>query len=161
MTHRLTAVLLGVVAMVSATMTRAQLPPRPNVEAARTIPFPPEPHFAFTVPLRLVNLPLGNLAYRVVCMVYDASGTQMARSINQIDFSGGAVDTDVVVNVSVRRDTVGSLRHPANATNYKCLLVLFAGGAQLLYEDHTINPVNLSLSFGAPFIPVVSGPIPR
>ena len=141
--RRVIAVLLGVVLMVSATMTRAQTPP--------------EPHFVFTVPVRLVNV--GNVTYRVACMVYDASGAQMARGIQQTDFSGGVVDTDVVVNVSVRTD--GYIAPPSEATNYKCLLVLFSGGAQLLYENHTINPVNLSLSFGAPFIPVVSGPIPR
>ena len=83
----------------------------------------------------------------------------MARGIKQTDFSGGAVDTEVAVNVSVRVD--GYIAPPSEATNYKCLLVLFSGGAALLYEDHTVSPINLSLSFGAPFIPVVSGPIPR
>ncbi|MFA6986062.1 MAG: hypothetical protein WC213_07635 [Arenimonas sp.] len=146
MTRKLTAALLGAVLMVSATAASAQR-------------LPPEPHFAFTVPLRLVNLPPGDLTYRVVCMVYDAGGDQMARGIKQADFSGGAVDTEVVVNVSVRVD--GYIAPPSEATSYECLLVLFAGGSQLLYEDHTVNPVNLALSFGAPFIPVVSGSIPR
>ncbi len=156
MTRKLTATLLGVVAMVSATMTHA-------ATKTHAKPWPPEPHFVFTVPLRLVNLPPGrHLGYRVVCMVYDASGAQMARSIKQNNFSSGAVDTDVVVNVSVRVRGPGYTDlPPSEATNYKCLLVLFSGGAALLYEDHTVSPINLSLSFGAPFIPVVSGPIPR
>lgn len=144
--RRVIAVLLGVVLMVSATMTRAQTPP--------------EPHFVFTVPVRLVNV--GNVTYRVACMVYDASGAQMARGIKQTDFtggaSGGAVDTDVVVNVSVRATTTGALP-PANATNYQCYLTLYIGGSVLLHDDHTTSPF-FPLSFGAPFIPVVSGTIP-
>ena len=147
MTHKFTAALLGVVAMVSATMTHAQLPPRP--------------HFVFTVPVRLVNLPPEINYYAVFCNVYKASDVMTAMSSTGTDtimrpISGGAVNAEIVVNASIRtaRDP---LDHPAIATNYKCFVVLWGPDRPFMRYDHTAD---FPLSFGAPFIPVVSGPIP-
>ncbi len=147
MTRQLTAVLLGMVAMVSATMTQAQLPPGP--------------HFTFTVPLQLANLAPEISQYNVNCSVGTARSLTMASGTTSGAISGGAVNTSVVVNVTVTtaRDPFA---HPANATNYRCNVVLDNGrGVPYLQYLPDSGTANFPLASGPVFKPWALGILPR
>ena len=146
-THRLTAVFLGVVVMLSATVTHAQLPPGP--------------HFTFTVPLHLANLAPEIGIYSVICTANTARGT-LGLGHTSGNISGGRVDTDVVVNVTVTTRTDPSA-HPANATAFKCHVVLESAAGvvpflQYLPDNHVVR---FPLASGAGFVPWVRGTLPH
>lgn len=149
MTCKLTAVLLGVVALVSAAMTHAQLPPGP--------------HFTFTVPLRLANLPPEILRHGVFCSVMAEPGSGIMASGETVQrgvfISGGAVNTEVVVNVTV----TDPLRDPARAITYLCKVELYGtnptGGPSVVYLDD--SNTRFPLAPGAPFKRETRVPIPR
>ncbi len=146
-TRRLAAALLGVVVMGSASTARAQLPAGP--------------HFTFTVPLQLTNLAPEITMYEMRCSVGTARSLTMASGSTTGDIVGGAVNTNVVVTVTVTtaRDPFA---HPANATNYACNVVL-SNGRSVPYMQYL--PDNLSANFplapGATFLPWARGTIPR
>jgi len=152
-TLKLTAVLLGVVVMVSATMTHAQLPPGP--------------HFTFTVPLVLNNLPTEIREYIVSCSVGTAGDLTMASGSTYATISGGRVDTSVVVNVTLTAR--GGLAHPADATNYACDLTLSNGSNSVPGDGGVPRQLYLSsgstarftLASGATYRPWARGTIPR
>lgn len=147
MKRKVTAVLLGVATMVFATMTHAELPPGP--------------HFTFTVPVRLANLPPEIGQYAVNCSVGTARSLTMATGTTFADISGGSLNADVVVNVTVTtaRDPFA---HPANATNYSCNVVLTSarGAPHLQYLPDNGAP-NFPLASGAPFKFWARGTLPR
>lgn len=114
MTRVLTVVLLSVGALMSATAAHAQVP------AAG-------PHFTFTVPLRLFNLPPEITGYIVSCTVSGGPGAPTIMARGEVDrrgwgvsptvaITGGTLTADVVVPVTV----TDAFRDPALATSYFC-----------------------------------------
>ena len=143
MTRNLIVVLLGVMAMVSSAMTHAELPPGP--------------HFTFTVPLHLANLRSEISHYTVQCSVGISGDITWATGSTFASISGGRVDTNVVVNVTIRAGRV--LYHPADVTHYACNLILSDGGT-LQYLSLSGRP-SFPLASGAPFQAWRNGTIPR
>ena len=155
MTRRRTAALVGVVAISFVAPARAQLPPGP--------------HFTFTVPVRLVNLPPEIQRYSVVCAVTGAPGTgimargeTIQRGSEGVAIAGGSLNTDVVVNVTV----TNPLLDPGTATDYVCNLFLMgvappgsppSGSITWLDDSNTRFP----LDSRAPFRKSFRGPIPH
>jgi len=157
MTARPSAVLLGIAVMMLATPTRAQLPAGP--------------HFTFTVPVRLVNLPPEIQQYSVVCSVAAVPpGATWARGV---DLGGGiarggiegtplvSLTADLVVNV-----TANPLADPALATMYSCSLSLFGvappgspPGRSITYLE--FGNVRFPRAPGAVFRQTTTGSIPR
>lgn len=114
-------------------------------------PLPPGPHFIITVPVRLANLPPEITGYRVGCAVTESpTGTPgiVARGEVTGDIKGGAVNTDVVVNLTV----TNALRDPGRVTDYQCSLHLYgpnpSGSGGLVYMDGA--NVRMPLAPGAP-----------
>ena len=122
-TRRLAAVLLGVVVMVPTTMTRAQTPPGP--------------HFTFTVPLQLSNLPPEIDSYSIGCSVFPSGGILLGTARTRGTISGGAVNTEVVVSV-----TANPVSDPALASEYSCSLHL--DGARQSYMNDSVNRIPLA-----------------
>jgi hypothetical protein len=149
MMRTLAAVLSGIGALACATPSGAQVPAT-------------GPHFTFTVPLRLVNLPPEIQRYDVMCMVNTGPRTPaVGGGITRAVVSGGSVTTDVVVNVSAN-----TLADPALATDYSCSVALIgvapagsAPGPLITYLD--FGNTRFPLAPGAVFRQVTSGPIPR
>lgn len=149
MSRRLTAVLLSIGAMAFATPSVAQVPAT-------------GPHFTFTVPLRLVNLPSEIQRYNVLCLVNSGGRTPaLGSGITGAAISGGTVTADVVVNV-----TANTLADPAQATEYSCSVALHgvapagsAPGPTITYLDY--GNTRFPLAPGALFRQVTAGPIPR
>lgn len=77
------------------------------------------PHFTFTVPLELNNLPPEINEYSVRCTVIAGVGL-LARGETRGAISSGRFRGDVVVNVTVPEPA----RNPSDATAYKCGLHL-------------------------------------
>lgn len=147
-TRRLTAVFLGVIAMLAAGVTYAALPPGP--------------HFTFTVPLRLTNLAPEIGGYTVSCIVGTARNPGMGIGYTSGPISGGRFDANVVVNVTVTTARDPSA-HPANATEFKCHVVLSSASGvvphlQYLPDNHAAH---FPLAPGAGFVPWVRGTLPR
>ncbi len=150
MTHRLSAVLLGVMAMVSATPTRAQVPAGP--------------HFTFTVPVRLTNLPPEVQQYLVSCAVRAGPAAPiMGGGASLGAISGGSLNADVVVNV-----TANALADPALATYYQCEVALSGPkppgsppGGDLIIQYLGPSLTRFPLLAGAPFRQLTAGAIPR
>lgn len=148
MTRRLTGVLLVAGAMASAAPARAQVPAGP--------------HFTFTVPVRLVNLPPEIQRYSVICMVSAGPRTAtLGSGIAGAAVSGGSLIADVVVNV-----TANTLADPALATEYSCSVALYgvapAGsppGPTITYLEY--GNTRFPLAPGAAFRQTITGPIPR
>jgi len=146
MKRKLTAALLGVLAMVSATVTNAQLPPGP--------------HFTFTVPLQLANLPPEISRYAISCSVGAGSDLTMATGTTIAAISRGAVHADVAVNVTVTTAR-NPFAHPANATNYACELLLDNGNDVTNLRYLLLGTANFPLAPGAPYRSLLRGTIPR
>lgn len=146
-TRRFAAALLGVVVMGSASTAHAQLPPGP--------------HFTFTVPLQLANLPPEITTYEMSCSVGTLRSLLMATGFTIDTIIGGAVNTNVVVNVTVTNARDFSA-HPANATHYACNLVL-SNGRSVPYRQYlpTGGTALFPLSPTAAFMPWARGTIPR
>ncbi|MCX5762083.1 MAG: hypothetical protein NTW72_11395 [Gemmatimonadetes bacterium] len=154
MTGRLTAALMGLAALTMATPTRAQTPAGP--------------HFTFTVPVRITNLPPEIQRYSVQCAVFPTGGTLMATgqapapSAEAPPLRGGLV-ADVVVQVTV----TNPLLDPALATEYSCSLFLYgvAPGSPLTAASSTVYMDNANTRFplaaGALIKKSATGPIPR
>lgn len=146
MKQALTTVFLGLVMLFSPPLTHAELPPGP--------------HFTFTVPVHLANLPPEISQYTVTCSVGTARSLTMASGSVHNPITGGAVNTEVAVNVTVdtRRDPFA---HPANATNYRCNLKL-DNGSTIPYLQYLPDSgvANFPLASGAPFIYWAMGTIP-
>lgn len=119
---------------------------------------PAGPHFTFTVPLQLANLPPEIRQYEVQCAVSTASGPEwyIVSGNTRRDIVGGAVNTEVVVPV-----TVGRFQDPGRAVEYSCHLFLHGvleGTSWVFMDDaHTVFP----LAAGAPSRRYVRGTLPR
>ena len=118
MKRMLMKALLGASVMVSATPVYAQVPPA-------------GPHFTFTVPLRLFNLPPEITGYHVGCSVIGGPGTPTIMARGEVDrrgwgptptvaITGGTLSADVVVALTV----TDAFRDPALATSYYCAMTL-------------------------------------
>lgn len=151
MTSGITAVLIGVLFIFSG------------------IPAHAVPHFTFTVPLRLANLPPEVMRYSVACAVTAgpgsgimARGETIQRGIEGVPISGGSLNTEVVVNVTV----TNPLTDPGLASEYMCSLFLYGvappgspPSPSITYIDDTNT--RFPLTPGAPYKQRLRGSIPR
>lgn len=151
MTGRFAAVLVGMAVLVSAAPARAQVPTGP--------------HFTFTVPVRLANLPPEVQTYSVSCAVRAVRfGPILGSGRTSGGVAGtalGSVNADVVVTV-----TADPLKDPALATEYNCSVGLIgvpppgsAPGGLFVYLD--FSNTRFPLAPAAPFAQTVQGLIPR
>lgn len=151
MTGRLSTVLVGMAVMVSAAPARAQVPAGP--------------HFIFTVPVRLANLPPEVQTYGVSCAVRAVRfGPVLGAGVIRGGVVGtalGSVNADVVVTV-----TANPLADPALATEYSCEVGLMgspppgsASGGLFTWLD--FGNTRFPLAPTAPFAQAVRGLIPR
>ncbi len=149
MIRMLKGVLLSVGAMLAAAPARAQVPSA-------------GPHFTFTVPLRLFNLPPEITGYHVACTVSGGPGTPTIMGRGEVDrrgwgtsptiaITGGTLTADVVVPVTV----TDAFRDPALATTYGCYLTLTGSP-----PPRTVVGLNYMTSAGTSF-PTAPGTLVR
>jgi hypothetical protein len=123
---------------------------------------PAGPHFTFTVPLRLFNLPPEITGYVVSCSVSGGPGTPTIMARGEVDrrgwgptptvaITGGTLSTDVVVPVTV----TDAFRDPALATSYGCYLTLTGSP-----PPRTVVGLNYMTSAGTSF-PTAPGTLVR
>lgn len=116
-----------------------------------------EPHFTFTVPLALSNLPPEVNGYRVTCVVTQSGAGGIAgRGETSGPISGGGFSGEAVVPVAV-----AAPGNPGLVDEYYCSLHLTGtlDGRRHNFMDDSYT--RFPLTAGAPFRQRASGPLPR
>jgi hypothetical protein len=114
------------------------------------------PHFTFTVPISLTNLPPEINRLRVSCAVSRTGEGIKGRAEATRTVSGGAFSGDVAVPI-----TLAAPNNPALVDNYSCSVHLSGAIEGRPYDFLDDSNTRFPLAPGAPFRQASRGALPR